>query len=59
MSANSPTALANVSAEIRARLGENLRAHYDSAKNAPVPDRLVDLVVRLARQIEQRESEEE
>ena len=41
------------SPEIRAKLGVALRAYYETMRDMPVPNRLTDLIARLAERIDE------
>lgn len=41
------------SRQIRAHLGDRLRAYYNAMQRIPLPDRLADLIKQLAQQVDQ------
>ena len=47
-SSESPMAEGQVSRDIQDHIGRHLRAMYDQLRTEPVPDRLLDLLKRLA-----------
>lgn len=46
-------AASSCSRDIREQLGERLKAYYEWALHSPLPERLVELVEQLVRQVEE------
>ena len=45
------------SPEIRAQLGERLKAYYETMQDMPVPNHLTELIARLAERLDEPDSD--